>query len=372
MEGSHTRDIDFSFAVIKHSLMLYRDFHAVGQLDLRRARIAQDLKMDGATISNKSGFAILGDSLSIGGNVFLRADIYRTKGPVSLFRSEGVITLIGATINTDLDLSGANLSAPKGNALDLERSTVGGELFLSTRAGAAEPYTKTYFNFDADGVVDLRDCRCRVFEDDPNHWPKKGHLRLNGFTYDSVARNGWDAVNRKVWLELDISPATQPYRQVAKVLRESGQEDAAKQILVAMEEKIASEDSLPIQLANASIGYGYHPGNAVWGLAVLSALGWVIYRRNHRLGKIIPTDKDAAQALQSKAPLPDHYPRFQPLIFSLENTFPLVKLGQADKWQPAQTPATRGIRWVVWAQIILGWLLATLFVAGIGGLVQHN
>jgi hypothetical protein len=69
------------------------------------------------------------------------------------------------------------------------------------------------------------------------------------------------------------------------------------------------------------------------------------------------------------AKLPDYYPRFQPLIFSFKNTFPLVKLGQADKWQP--NPKS-GLRWVVWIQILLGWRLATLFVAGVTGLVQHS
>jgi len=81
-----------------------------------------------------------------------------------------------------------------------------------------------------------------------------------------------------------------------------------------------------------------------------------------------PTDKDAANAFKTGFPVPAHYPKFQPVIYSLENTFPLVKLGQGDKWRPLKT----GPRWVVWLQILLGWLLATLFVAGIAGVVQHS
>jgi hypothetical protein len=66
----------------------------------------------------------------------------------------------------------------------------------------------------------------------------------------------------------------------------------------------------------------------------------------------------------------------------------LVKLGQTDKWQPAARSAPafegsifrrlaqlftlrRSLRWIVWGQILLGWLLATLFVAAATGLVQH-
>jgi hypothetical protein len=72
--------------------------------------------------------------------------------------------------------------------------------------------------------------------------------------------------------------------------------------------------------------------------------------------------------------LPPHYPRFQPLMFSLETTFPLVKLGQADKWQP--DPAAPGfmriLRWCIRVQILLGWLFATLFLAAVSGIVQHS
>jgi hypothetical protein len=84
-----------------------------------------------------------------------------------------------------------------------------------------------------------------------------------------------------------------------------------------------------------------------------------------------------------------HDQEFQPIIFSLDNTFPLVKLGHADKWEPnyresssttgsllrrliAGSASGRFMRWFLWLQILLGWLLATLFVAAVSGLVQHG
>ena len=100
-----------------------------------------------------------------------------------------------------------------------------------------------------------------------------------------------------------------------------------------------------------------------------------------------PTDKDAAQSVRSGRGLPPDYPRFQPIVYSLENTFPLVKLGQADKWQPDPKSEKQPLRnkrffgWIcspwflrvfIWIQILLGWLFATLFLAVVSGIVQHS
>ncbi|MBV9265263.1 MAG: hypothetical protein JO061_03750 [Acidobacteriaceae bacterium] len=164
-----------------------------------------------------------------------------------------------------------------------------------------------------------------------------------------------------------------------------------------------------------TIGYGYDPQWAIWEIAGLSAVGWILYRRSYFAGQIVPTDKDAYSSLKANHRLPDHHSRFSPLIYSLENTFPIVKLGQTDRWQPDPHPqkanlsseidadpriAATGrssslyrlflrattfapkllhfsespqfIRWFIWIQILLGWLLATLFVAGVAGIVHKD
>jgi hypothetical protein len=71
--------------------------------------------------------------------------------------------------------------------------------------------------------------------------------------------------------------------------------------------------------------------------------------------------------------LPSHYPPLSPLAYSFENTFPLIKLGQADRLQPkpeGKVPS-QALRWFRWAQILVGWLLAGLFAAAVAHLVQR-
>lgn len=199
-----------------------------------------------------------------------------------------------------------------------------------------------------------------------------------------------DTDSRLPWLALDDSRSPQPYRQLAKVLEDSGKSAGAQLVLRKMEAMLAEDnDWVPIRLLKSSIAYGYKPQRAIYGLLGLSGIAWLLYWRSHRMGYMVPSEKDALQSQRSKGTLPPHYPRFNALICSVENTFPLVKLGQADKWQPDPEPAPlsagtwfrRFLRWtgkprfmrvVIWVQILLSWLLATLFVAGISGLIRHG
>jgi hypothetical protein len=64
-------------------------------------------------------------------------------------------------------------------------------------------------------------------------------------------------------------------------------------------------------------------------------------------------------------------------MYSLENSLPFVNLGQKDRWMPDPNPGgawrmSAFLRWFRWFQVLLGWLLATLFVAGVTGVVRKE
>jgi hypothetical protein len=92
---------------------------------------------------------------------------------------------------------------------------------------------------------------------------------------------------------------------------------------------------------------------------------------------MVPTDKDAAAGFRPAQGPPPYYEHFHALAYSAENTFPLVKLGQIDKWAP--NPNERrffswggSLRWFQWGQVVIGWILATFFVAGVTGVVSRS
>jgi len=276
--------------------------------------------------------------------------------------------------------------------------------------------------------LDLTDASAAGIRDDPKSWPPPGHLRLNGFVFGRIAEGPKDAENRKSWLALQ--PETQPYLQLAKVLKAAGEDDAARLILEEMERlrRRQGDPNSARRMWNKtldwSIRFGYEPQRAVWGLAILSALGWILYRRSYLAGGMAPTEKVACSDFRQDGRTPTCYEAFSPLVYSVENSLPLVKLGQYEKWKPDpdgsllkngkwvksagrkkswfpplrplegllifvgllapvnldQVPSRlgrfatspRGLRWFLWFQILLGWLLATLFLAGVTGIVHKD
>ena len=271
------------------------------------------------------------------------------------------------------------------------------------------------------GILDLQNAVTYSLNDISRSWPKQDWLRLNGFTY-TIFAEPQIVEERLRWLALQPSNVLydQPYLQLAKVLDESGDETGGKIVREALEERKTRVKSMPRPIGAArrvvfgkTVGYFYDPLGAVWCEAGLTVLGWIIYRRSYLAGNILPTESVAFQDVVGNKGLPGNYPKFSPLMYSLENSLPLVKLGQADKWRPMDEPMPqrlsdetfavsrfkfiRKIRQVLlwcglmhpprpnqaftgpphvrvflWIQILLGWILATLFVAGISGLVHTS
>ena len=268
------------------------------------------------------------------------------------FQATGTVRLVGAEIHGDLDCSGGQFRNGNGDALVLERTRIDGELFFTE-------------GFKAEGGVILSNTSVTVMADDHACWPTSGQLTLDGFTYRSLEPN--DVNSRLQWLRLDASGATQPYRQLARVLQDSGNAKGAREVLIAMERKLSSQEWS--RWLKALIGYGYKPVNAVWLLLALWFIGAFLCSQSYQARMMVPADKDVYVMFKAGKAPPAYYSQFQPVVLSLENTFPVIKLGQVERWQADSQSA---IRWFIWVQILLGWLFATLFVAAVSGIVQHG
>lgn len=344
LDGSWTDSINANGADVKKSVYLRR-VQVSGILSLNLAQIGSTLTCEAGRFVGEDGIAIWADGIKVGGDVMFRAGS-------TPFQSTGTVRLVGAEIHGDLDCRGGSFRNTSGDALVLERATIQGELFFIE-------------GFQVDGGVILSNTSVTAMADDHACWPTSGKLRLDGFTYTSIEPN--DVNTRLRWLGLDASDATQPYRQLAKSLQDSGNARGAKKVVIAMERKLSSKEWT--RWLRALIGYGYAPVNAVWLLLALWLIGAFLCNQSYKAKLIVPADKDVYVMFKSGKGPPAYYPQFQPFVLSLENTFPVIKLGQVEKWQADSQSA---IRWFIWAQILLGWLLATLFVAAVSGIVQHG
>ncbi|SRR6266404_1793659 len=370
LSGSWGTQILASTARITQALSLGA-FRADGQVNLVRAQIG-DLQCDAATITR---FGLFANGVAIDGNASFAAFPIGGSVPPVPFHVNGPLNLEYAKIGGGLNLTGGEFINPTGNAIDLVGSTVKGPVFFFTASG---PQRQAQY-LDVRGAIDLRTATVGGIYLDQLHWPPA--WLLEDLIYDKIYLQttafigSWryglapNAQQGLAWLALDGSGSIQPYEQLAKVFDSFGDAHGARQIREMMESKLSERnDSWPIRRLKNAIGYGYEPENAIWGLGLVTVIGWLVYWGSYRMSKMVPTDKEAFDSMKSGGQLPQHYPRLSALIYSLENTFPLVKLGQVEKWQPD----THLIRWFRWFQILIGWLLAALFAAGIAHLVQSH
>jgi hypothetical protein len=404
-------------ADISGDMILTPGFQAQGTVFLRTAKIRGALACSGARILRAtvkmapgvtprySGMALMGDGLSVGDTMFLDEG----------FMAEGLTTLAGARIGVHLRFSGSEFRNPGGVALWLAGSCTAGDLFLNSAIEGQVVFSRASVG---SVLINLEG------------W-QPGSLFLDGFTYSQFRSLPDDLEARLGWLALqsDDSFGTQPYQQMAKVLAAAGDGRSAQRVRYQMEKQARSvarrnlrtrvvlleqakqspDGALPGEPAAQAtgeaqfkgaetpselrrragwaavwdylygmiVGYGYYAWRAVGGLVVMALLGMAFFWAGYRHGGMIPTDAAAAATFVSSRQPPASYEHFHALAYSAENTFPLVKLGQTDRWGP--NPNQRGLsswggglRWFQWGQIVLGWIFATFFVAGVTGIVRRS
>jgi hypothetical protein len=374
---------------VEGGVFLREDFAAHGEARLLGAHISGNLDCSGGKFKNppqkelpeSSGRALSGDGVDVRGSVFLRQG----------FTAEGRVLLLGARIGRDLDCRGGPFSV-----LSAEDARIAHRLVMRDVRNAEL------------SVSDLRNAVVEVLIDDEASWPAAGNLHLDGFVYGRISAGPTDAETRLKWLALQPESTPQPYRQLAKVLREMGDDRGARKVLYEMEcRRRAQEDKtwysrLWGRVLWATIGYGLYSRRALGWLVSLTLLGTLLFGLGYLGGSMAPTEREAYACFEKQGWPPRHYQQFNPLVYSLENSVPLLRLGQDSVWAPnpgpreqeyhgavnfapfkwlgrwsgKYLPAWHTAPWLLrcyrWLQIVSGWMLATLFVAGVTGVVRRE
>ena len=277
--------------------------------------------------------------------------------------------LLGADIGGDLSCVGGHFSNPGSDALSAERAIISGVFFLGEFASPVE------------GTINLAHAEAGVLADDEAGWPAPGNLVLDGFVYGAIAGKAPTAAAKRLdWLKRqpagDFRP--QPYVQLAKILREMGHERDAREVSIARQEAwIGSGDlgwrgRIWHRFLGLTIGHGYKPWKVLWFFLGIVILGSAVFGLAEYAGLMVPAKERVY--LDARYPeLPPEYPRFQPHLYSLDVFLPIVDLHQESFWLPK---AGTGWGWAVmaylWLHILLGWVLTTVAVAGLTGLVRRD
>lgn len=412
---------------VKGDVFLRNGFKAKGTVRFPSANIGGGLDCKNGKFMNPGGYALFADGINVKRSVSLRGG----------FKAKGEVRFPGANIDGNLDCSSDLDISFKGgefintgeNALFADGLNVKGSVFLTNgfkadgrisleNASINNNFVYTNVKSPEKAILDLRSAKIGVLWDQKESWPKKGNLYLHGLVYDNLDDNApKDAESRIEWLRLnggkEFSP--QPYEQLAEVLKKSGHEKEAKEVLIAKNEdraelgaKLSKTQWWWYKFFGPMIGYGYKPFDVFWkgpfkepfkqpiGISFIgSILSWMIlgsilfcwgYYGENRIMSPSKADvyaKSTEDVSETNAVIHKEYPAFQFITYSIDAFVPVVDLHQSKYWLPN---ANKGgmlyeTKWFeihsgglflfyLWLHTIAGWVLSTLFVAGLTGLVR--
>ena len=401
------------------TMFLRRGFHAMGRVNLRGAEIAGNLECDGGRIVNLTGTALSLNAARIGGSVFLRNG----------FIAEGEVDLAGVQIGIGLDCSNAQfknaeamaftandakieckvdfsgvavtgevslVAAEVGTDLAIDRADLTNATLRVQRARIKGGFFARKTLFGTAGFMDLGGASASHVDDDPESWPSRDHVDLDGFLYGYLRRPD-DALRRLDLLGRQSLTGTegsdnrhvraQPYRHLAKVLREMGYEKEGRKALFGLEqerdrrENFGRREKLLRWLYRRVLGYGYEPHKPASVLGVLVFLiGWIFVSLGNTAGLIIPVSE-----LTPPGAVVHAQPRqLSPMLYSLDALLPIHAFRQEENWwpraevwrwcicPPTALPWGYVLRLWLCCQILAGWILTGVIVAGLAGVVRRE
>jgi hypothetical protein len=417
------------------SILLTNCFHANGWVNLVAAEVGGDIQCSGGTFSNPGQYAILATEAKVTRSVFFNRFMSAGGNVTATFCAEGEVRIASARIGGYLDCASGIFKDPGKVALNarglmvqgnvsvgdgfvaegevlLAGADIGGNLYCTSgslsKLSARRATIKGDFHWRLihhahQTTLNLTDVSAGGIRDDEVSWPTSGNLNLDGFVYSRISPS--DASGRLEWLRRQKHFRLQPYRQLAKVLSDRGDERGAQRVLFEMERRRRAQSAgwlsaLWSQILRWTVGYGFFPGRALGWLLGLVLIGTMFFGVGYLGGAVAPTDKEAYAYFEAHGQPPEYYPRFNAFAYSFEHAAPLISLGQKDHWAPkplfaGKQPIVSGnlvgsvtnrqirgyylvprlcavgfLRLWLWLQIVLGWVLATLFVAGLTGIVR--
>lgn len=382
-----------------------------GGVRLGRARIGGDFDCDDARLINRGRLALYADGLQTDGYVFLRRA-----------RIKGEVRMLAARIGLDLSCIGTTVSNPGAVAVNLGSTRIERGFYLRhDDSGRSARIT---------GTLDLGVTEIGHINDHPDSWPEgAGSLILDRCVYGAFTGHAVSAQERLCWLRrqdasrFDQEFWPQPYEQCAKVLREMGHPEDAREILIekerlqraALRRRLRESGGLWARLQatwhgfwdpvlGATVRYGRQPLFAGWWLLGFWFLGFVVFQAAADAGAIKPNTPVVLRSAEWMACSPAYvagpgqpplrwrssdasqlecferqgearsYPQFNAGLYSLDTLLPIVSMEMQGFWIPddRNEPFGKLARWYLWWQIFVGWALSLLAVAGFSGLVKSD
>jgi len=398
-----------------------------GEIRLLGAEIDGELKCSGSKLMVEKN-ALLADGARIHGDVFLN----------EVFESSGEIRFLGAEIEGTLNCSGAKLTT-KGDALSADGARIHGGVFLNENfesvggirfSGAAiqgdldcagaRIHSMNCLNMELEGDLiwyglqnpeltdwaDLSGVKVKNLRDDKESWPSQGKLNLDGLEYEELTLHKeptedelknrhhprelpLDADERIQWIlrqENEQRREPQPWMQLRALLEKKGDHKGAKHVSFRFRCELADKNWCLLRWWKKFFAWiEENPFRICWTLGLTLCIGTSIFIHYGYQGAMMETVRYQPSAVSEDGeakPVSRLYPPFQPFVYTLENTVPLIKLGMDEHWMPNagaefRRPWLPGIprldflstygflTFLRWALIVGGWTQATILAASL-------
>ena len=324
----------FEFSKGKVGQARFGSMEIGGRLDLEETTFDDSLDIQGTRVSRNIS---LQDSKL---KVSLRANDCETMHQFDLERAriDGPAEMKGIRVGTAMILEDAEF----GSSVDLTDAQINNSLLMK--------------NCDiSDGMLNLNGVQTggTWYLENAN----LSRVRLNRFMYSDIYPRDYTSLFNLLGKHVEYHPDA--YKQMANVLQSQGYEELAEDILIKGQSHsnryklLGFWSKLWNCVSHITIGYGYKPElAAVWAFCI-TVVGWLIYKKER--GRLIKS---------TAAGLPSTY-TFNPFIYSADALIPVIDLGQEKYWFP-----TGWVRICWWIQHTTGWVLVTVIVVGLTGLLR--
>jgi len=287
-------------------------------------------------------------------------------------------------------------------------------------------------NARIDGVFYLDSAKAKDLRDSEGFWSYEGlkNISHDGFVYGHI-HDDFQAEKRKKWLAKMPEFKPQPYKQLAKVLRDMGHAKDANEIMIAYHDKMRNRNFMdalksfrlrlffayPFVVLFALIswmskllyggvsGYGYKPMRTFALMVGIFVSCGYFYSYAADVAVFAPSNpfifqkKDNYECNVSDFGTPfgasvfeyhknnnwtkserldGEYTTFQPYWYSLDIFLPVVDLQMDKDWGVFIPPKADSLtlnhftRWVIWFENLMGWALSLILVAILSGLAKNE
>ncbi|MFF0449494.1 oxidoreductase [Streptomyces sp. NPDC004609] len=335
-----------------------------GEFSLRGAKVGVSLSLRGSKLrGTPERRALNAPQLTVERTLYMTgAWVSETTGNQGATPPFGVLQGTGTVQRTRLQpfecYGGVRLDDGRfGDAVDLQRA----RFVLSAREELSlrrivTPELRFNAERPEEGRVVLNGAKVVTLIDLPTSWPGPGGLAMSGFVYENLVPYEAFPLNRRLEWVASATPeySPEPYERLATVLRNSGEDADAREVLLAKQRR--RRETLPLaaklwgHIQDVTVAYGYRPGRAALWMAILWAAGALAF------------------AQVEPAPLKkEEYPEWNPPLYALDLLIPVINLGQDGYWR-----LEGHWQWAAAGLVLMGWILATTVAAGASRLLRRG